>query len=103
MEFRIYEIVEKDERKYERKLRSVHGKKVIKVPFTFMNDIPVKSDQRSVHERELNRKSSVPTILCMQSGLKSEKKNLHCLHQRIKSMFVQLFSNRKLKNVHFSL
>ena len=37
-----------------RDFRSVHKEKVIEVPFTFMTEFPLKSDQSSAHERELN-------------------------------------------------
>ena len=51
-----------------RDLHSVHWEKVTKVPFTFMTEFPLKKWPKfrswTWTERELNGKSSVPTMLC---------------------------------------
>ena len=52
-----------------RDLHSVHWEKVTKVPFTFMTEFPLKKWPKfrswTWTERELNGKSSVPTMLWM--------------------------------------
>ena len=52
-----------------RDLHSVHWEKVTKVPFMFMTEFPLKKWPKfrswTWTERELNGKSSVPTMLCL--------------------------------------